>query len=66
VGAEVAVEEASDVPDNVKSRGIREMQQSYRGEEKMQAGSGGEKVISDQSSVRVGKRFFCGEFWRFR
>ena len=25
----------------------------------MQAGSGGEKMISCQSSVRVGKRFFC-------
>src|ERR1700682_799807 len=50
-GAELAVEEASDVPDNVKSRGIRETQPSYRGEEKMQAGSGGGKVVSDQLSV---------------
>jgi hypothetical protein len=34
------VEEASDVPGNVRSRGTRETQPSYRREEKMQVGSG--------------------------
>src|ERR1700716_2836643 len=39
-GRVLAVEEFSDLPDNVRSRGTRGTQPSYRGEEKMQAGSG--------------------------
>src|SRR5712692_9380372 len=39
-GVELTVEEASDDSDNVRSRGMRETQPSYRGEEKMQARSG--------------------------
>src|SRR6267142_1047370 len=48
-GEEFTWEEGSDVADNVRSREIREMQPSYRGKEKMQAGSGGRK--SYQRSV---------------
>src|SRR6266480_7704931 len=45
-GEEFTREEGSDVADNVRSRGIREMQPSYPGDEKMQAGIGGEKELS--------------------
>src|SRR5437879_5957955 len=43
---ELTREEGSNVADNVRSRGIREMQPSYPGDEKMQAGIGGEKELS--------------------
>jgi len=39
---ELTVEEVSDDSDNVRSRGMPETQPSYRGEAKMQAGSGEE------------------------
>src|SRR5216684_6570793 len=48
-GVELTVEEASDDSDNVRSRGMRETQPSYRGEEKMQAGSG----ELERSSIRT-------------
>src|SRR6266576_3215066 len=50
-GEELTREEGSDVADNVRSRGIREMQPSYRGQKKMQAKWRGEKAFRDQLSV---------------
>jgi hypothetical protein len=51
VGAEVTVEEASDVPDNVKSQGIRERSNHIGGRRKCKPEVADEKVISDQLSV---------------
>jgi len=66
-GEELTREEGSNVADNVRSRGIREMQPSYPGDEKMQAGIGGEKelsvIISFQFSVRVEENLSGGRRW---